>query len=276
LVDGLAGQAGHRLELVRGEGAARERSELGSHAGESLAQGGSRPRDGGHRVVQLVGQTGGHRAQGHQPLVALDRVAGVHARRGEPLQEVDRHREPLPHRLSELGGGQLEEAAVGHRSGGGRIDPRNALIGPVEVEGSGVGAAVVGANELDLAPLHPTRHRHHPGQQHEEARRGRTFAGDDRARRVLDDPTEPGDPRELIGLQGLEEEQRPKLVRRQPLRLTLCWFGSLAHGLAHWCSRNPWTSWIAIAPSPTADATRFTELARTSPAANTPGELASR
>ena len=30
-------------------------------------------------------------------------------------------------------------------------------------------------------------------------------------------------------------------------------------------------SWIAIAPSPTAEATRFTELARTSPAANTPG-----
>ena len=35
-------------------------------------------------------------------------------------------------------------------------------------------------------------------------------------------------------------------------------------------------SWIAMAPSPTADATRFTELARTSPAAKIPGALASR
>ncbi len=37
-------------------------------------------------------------------------------------------------------------------------------------------------------------------------------------------------------------------------------------------------SWIwrtAMAPSPTADATRFTELRRTSPAANNPGRLVS-
>src|SRR5260370_20354116 len=36
---------------------------------------------------------------------------------------------------------------------------------------------------------------------------------------------------------------------------------------------SPWTDWIAIAPSPTADATRLTELSRTSPAAKTPGML---
>ena len=42
------------------------------------------------------------------------------------------------------------------------------------------------------------------------------------------------------------------------------------------CSRYRWTKVTAIAPSPTADATRFTELCRTSPAANDPGTLVSR
>jgi pimeloyl-ACP methyl ester carboxylesterase len=36
-----------------------------------------------------------------------------------------------------------------------------------------------------------------------------------------------------------------------------------------------WTSWIAIEPSPTAEATRLTEPCRTSPAASTPGTLVS-
>src|SRR4051794_5607548 len=40
--------------------------------------------------------------------------------------------------------------------------------------------------------------------------------------------------------------------------------------LRYWC-----TNWTAMAPSPTADATRLTEPERTSPAANTPGWLVS-
>ena len=37
-----------------------------------------------------------------------------------------------------------------------------------------------------------------------------------------------------------------------------------------------WTSWIAVAPSPTADATRLTERQRATPTANTPGMLVSK
>src|SRR3954451_4159448 len=59
--------------------------------------------------------------------------------------------------------------------------------------------------------------------------------------------------------------------------------GAVAHGVEGTpgtsCRRASatswWTSWIAIEPSPTADATRFTEAWRTSPAANTPGTLVS-
>jgi hypothetical protein len=45
---------------------------------------------------------------------------------------------------------------------------------------------------------------------------------------------------------------------------------------AHYISlRYSCTNWKAIAPSPTAEATRFTDPERTSPAANTPGRLVS-
>ena len=49
----------------------------------------------------------------------------------------------------------------------------------------------------------------------------------------------------------------------------------MAPGAAE-CPRCRCTKWMAIAPSPTAEATRFTEPLRTSPAAKTPGRLVSR
>src|SRR2546427_12682974 len=44
----------------------------------------------------------------------------------------------------------------------------------------------------------------------------------------------------------------------------------------HAARKYSWTSWIAVAPSPTADATRLTERQRASPTANTPGMLVSK
>src|SRR5438876_402265 len=46
-------------------------------------------------------------------------------------------------------------------------------------------------------------------------------------------------------------------------------------GVTHISFRYSCTNWTAIAPSPTAEATRLTEAERTSPAANTPGRLVS-
>ena len=93
------------------------------------------------------------------------------------------------------------------------------LLGQVEVEGAGVGAAVVAAHQLELAALHPPRHRQHPRQQHEEARRRRALGVDGGAGRVLDDPTVAGQPGELVVVELLEEEQRAQLVGGQPLGL---------------------------------------------------------
>ena len=149
-------------------------------------------------LLQLVGEPGGHRAEGDQPLVALDRVAVLHRLGGEALEQVGRHRVPLPERLAQLGGGELEaagspctaRAVAGYTSGTfGR--------GHVEVEGAGVGAAVVAAHQLELAALHPPRHRQHSRQQHEEARRRSALGVDRRPGRILDDATVGGQPRRV-------------------------------------------------------------------------------
>ena len=52
---------------------------------------------------------------------------------------------------------------------------------------------------------------------------------------------------------------------------------SVSLALRQSCSarRCSCTSWMAVAPSPTAEATRLTDRCRTSPAANTPGTLVS-
>ena len=52
--------------------------------------------------------------------------------------------------------------------------------------------------------------------------------------------------------------------------------GRARRGCGHIPFRYSWTNWTDIEPSPTADATRLTELARASPAAKTPGRLDSR
>src|SRR4029079_11452492 len=47
-------------------------------------------------------------------------------------------------------------------------------------------------------------------------------------------------------------------------------------GTSYISFRYSCTNWTAIAPSPTAEATRLTESERTSPAANTPGRRVSK
>src|SRR3712207_9510757 len=68
-----------------------------------------------------------------------------------------------------------------------------------------------------------------------------------------------GEVGQVVLVDLVEQRDRPQLRRGD-------------HVVArYWCTR-----WIAMAPSPTAEATRFIESSRTSPAANTPGVLVSR
>src|SRR5712692_7153317 len=75
-------------------------------------------------------------------------------------------------------------------------------------------------------------------------------------------------------------------VRRYPLQIVVGEFfkqrnlpqvGDVIHVIGHGyrLPRYWWMNWTAIEPSPTADATRFTERQRTSPATKMPGTLAS-
>ena len=77
-----------------------------------------------------------------------------------------------------------------------------------------------------------------------------------------------GDPGQLVLGQVGEQEQLAQPLRGQVL--------AGIHLRTHWSARYRCTSVTAIAPSPTAEATRLTESARTSPATNTPGTLDSR
>src|SRR5207247_7655805 len=74
----------------------------------------------------------------------------------------------------------------------------------------------------------------------------------------------------LRGTQGASDAQREQSHAIDKESLT-CWLRRDSHiSLRYSC-----TNWMAIAPSPTAEATRFTESDRTSPAANTPARLVS-
>ena len=67
--------------------------------GDPVAQRGGGPDGRRGRVVQLVGQPGGQRAEREQPLALADRsrCAVAHAEE-QALEQVHRHREPLAHR----------------------------------------------------------------------------------------------------------------------------------------------------------------------------------
>ncbi len=78
-----------------------EQAQLAAHPGDPLAQARRRADGGGGRVVELVGQPRGQRAEREQPLPLADRLAGPLAAEEQPLEQVHRHREPLVHDLRE-------------------------------------------------------------------------------------------------------------------------------------------------------------------------------
>jgi hypothetical protein len=210
-------QVGDRLELGPGELAPDHQPELLPHLCQHLPQPCAGAHDRRHGVVELVGEASGHRAEGHEPFVLLDDRAGVGALGRGALEQMGRHGEPLPHRLAEVAGGDLEQAAVGDRPGRAQVHLGHAAVGDVGVEGAGVGAVVVGAEQLELAALHPLGHDERAGEEHEEARGGGALGVDGGAARVLDDPAALGQPAELVVVQGLEQEQGAQLLGLQPL-----------------------------------------------------------
>ena len=208
-------------------------------------------------------QPGGERAKRGQPLALTDQHLEVARSEGKPLEQVHRYREPVADYRREVVGGQDEEPAVADCPHRGEVGARHRrVVAQVRLGGTHVDAALVGADGFYVVLLDPAGDGECTGQQDVEGL-GRVAFDKDRATgRELLDVTPIGQPAELIVGQRLEQEERLQLGG-----------GDLT---GHWVSRNVCTRVTAIAPSPTAEATRLTELARTSPAAKMPGTLDSR
>ena len=183
----------------------------------------------------------------------------------ESRQQVGGHREPLPHRAAEVGRGQLEQPAVGD--------------GPRRCPGTA-------AERRGRPGARRTRRCTSRSSRSGTARSRRPGRGST-SRCVPESNTkkhEAGAPSAWIVAPAGYSTTRPRSASQPSCSSLRCsnrnrvrsCSGGNRSGSAHWCSRYVCRSWIAMAPSPTADATRLIELARTSPAANTPGTLASR
>ena len=251
----------HQLLQVRPVQRPRgDHAELVPHPRDAVAQGVGRASGRRGRVVELVGEPGGELAEGEQPLPLADHGVGVAQADEHALQQVHRHRVPLAERGHELLRPQGEERRVAGRADGGAVGLVD-LVAEVELHRAGVDPALVGADDLDLVAADESAHHQRAAEQHVEAL-GRVALFDEVvSRRDVDGLGVLGEPRQLRVIEVFEQEQRAQLAGVRAI---------------HCSSKYRCTRVTAIAPSPTAEATRFTDSDRTSPATNTPGMLASR
>ena len=248
------------------ESAAGDHRQLLPHVRHPITQRRCRPHRSRRRIVQLVRQPGRQRTQRQQAFSLFDDLLGVLIAEEQSLEQMQRHREPLPHDGREALGVEHEEpGAFGH--------PHRTLvrlrhpITQVRLPRTRVHPALRGAIDHQILPARQLREHHGSVHQNVEARRRITLRVHRPRLDRFDTPVST-ELRQLCVGELLEQEQRPqflRITRGATLRL-------LGHGFARYLC----TSITAIAPSPTADATRLAESDRTSPAANTPGTLVSR
>ena len=262
VLDGVLLQSDQRLERGPVVGAGRDERQLVPHAGDPFPQGRRGAHRGGRWIVQLVGEPGREGTQCEQSFaLTYGLLAGPDAVE-HPFQHVHCHREPLVHHLREHLRIEHEHArCLGHAH---RVvvDRR----GPIAEEGvprSGVGAPLRGSVGLDVIGTDLARQRDLAVEHHVEAGGGLSLAIHVAGFDVLDAALA-AQPVQLLVVEFLEQEQRAKFV------------DAAGQALGHSFSKYRWTSMTAIAPSPTADATRLADSARASPATNTPGMLVSR
>jgi hypothetical protein len=233
----------------RGDHAERDLQRVGQLRGGAL--------DRRRRVVELVREAGGHRAQRGEPLAIV--VDG-----GQPRGDrSDRAHDAPVH--GAVGEGQVDEVGQRHdaedavvvgldahpdrRLGqrGDRLHPR----GRVHV-----------ADRLQ-ALVDALEHAHAAREQEQQPARRGVLLGDDLAGGHVEGLRCGAPALELGVVEVVEEVDAPEVVQRD---------GDFR---GHAAARYSWMSDTAIEPSPTAEATRLIERARTSPATNTPGTLVS-
>ena len=213
LLDELVLGEDELLELGAVHRPVGDHRQLVPHAGDAVAQVVRGAPGGRGRVVQLVGEAGGELAQREQPLPLADHRRGVLLPQEQPLQQVHRHRVPGAEHPLELAGPQREEGRVGGGADGGAVELVG-LVADVELHGSDVRAAEVGAVDLHLLGADPPRHHDRAGQQHVEALGGVALGDQLVPGRHGDDVAVLADPGQLLVVEVLEEEQAAQLVGR--------------------------------------------------------------
>ena len=192
-------------------------------AGEPVAQRGVGADRGRRRVVQLVGEARGERAEGQQLLALADDLLGVAHAEEQALEQVDGHREPVAHGVAEVLAADHEQPRVAdapHRGGVGlrsrrrpgssasrRRRPRRWSVRTVSTSSGPTRrliAMVPDSSTIDQL--------------------GRLALVEDRgAGRHLGDPAALGEPAQLLVGERLEQEQRAQLVVGQPLGRSARW-----------------------------------------------------
>ena len=243
----------------------RDGGQCVAHVGQPVPQRRGRPNRRSRRIVQLMGEARREGAERKEALSLLKDLLRALRAEEQTLKEMERHREPIPHQLRELLGPEHEESRPHVRAQ--RVvvhlpDP----VTEVRLKRSGVHAAGIGAVDLDIVGADSAEQRDRTFQEDVERGGRLTFAEDPAGLDLLDVPFST-QPAQLFFIQFLEQEESPNLVD-----IT----GKVVSSSHHLISRYRCTSMTAMAPSPTAEATRLADSARASPATNTPGILLSR
>jgi hypothetical protein len=106
-----------------------------------------------------------------------------------------------------------------------------------------------------------------------QAAQGEVLQNDSTSMRVLDIERDPADERTSVFTRGIVSTASGRKIRSTSAAVSMR--ASTRSACCYISLRYSCTNWTAIAPSPTAEATRFTDPERTSPAAKTPGRLVS-
>ena len=217
------------------------------------------PRGGGG-VAQLVREPRGHRAERGEALaVGLDCGDATGERGDLP------HHAPVDRGLREREAAEVLGADERESAGRACLHAHRCGVAGERRDGAHPGRCVLRA-DLFAAALADDQRLRLALEQQLQAAGLLALLGDHLARRDVARVRDGGPLRELLVGELVEEVDRAQLVEGDRRR------GRVAHA----STRYSWISETAIEPSPTAEATRLIERARTSPATKTPGIVVSR
>jgi hypothetical protein len=164
----------------------------------------------GRGVIQLVRESSRERAEREEALSLLEDLLRALGPEKQSFEEVQCHREPLPHQLGEVVGCEHKEPRS-HICPQGVVVHLPNTVTKVRLKCSGVDTTLIGSVDLYVVGSHSTEQRNRTLQQNIEPQGGFAFPKDPARFDRLDVPfsTQPG---QLLVTQFLKQEQGPNLI----------------------------------------------------------------